>query len=380
MVDSRGTKKTALIFSTAYLPLIGGAEIAVQEVTRRIPEYRWILYCARIRPSLPTYEVVDAVEVHRIGFGIAALDKVLLPLIAPLIALRHRNVAMLWGIMASYGGLTARIVASFRTTVPFVLSVQEGDSEEHIRRASRGFFWMVRAIFRRATSIHAISASLAAWAVKMGYTGSVCKVVPNGVDLAHFATVTESRSAVRAQLGIPEDAWVVVTVSRLVEKNGVGDLIAACALLPPDTHMIVVGSGGLEQVLRRQASGLGERIHFVGAVGYREIPPYLHASDVFCRPSISEGLGNVFLEAQAAGIPVVATPVGGIPDIVEPEVTGLFCEPRNPDSIAGAIARLRKDASLRTRLIAAARTQVQRFDWATIAHEMRALFRASAAR
>lgn len=375
MAAAQQPSKTALIFSTAYLPLIGGAEIAVQEVTKRIPEYRWILYCARIRPGLPTYEVLEGVEVHRIGFGIASVDKILLPLFAPLIALRHRNVVMLWGIMASYGGLAARIVASFRPNIPFVLSVQEGDSEEHIRRASRGFFWMVRAIFRRATAIHAISASLAAWSVRMGYTGSRCTVVPNGVDLAHFAAGREERPGIRAQLGIPETAWTVVTVSRLVEKNGVRDLIAACTLLPEDTHLIVVGSGGLESVLRKDARVLGNRVHFVGMVGYRDIPQYLHAADAFCRPSLSEGLGNVFLEAQAAGLPVVATPVGGIPDVVIPDETGLFCEPKNPESIAGALLRLKNDQALCDRLIATAQAQVQRFDWSTIAREMSNLFR-----
>jgi glycosyltransferase involved in cell wall biosynthesis len=374
MVGSTGAKKTILIFSTAYLPLIGGAEIAVQEVTKRISEYRWIVYCARIQRGLPTYEVLGLVEVHRIGFGIAVLDKLMLPLFAPLVALRHRNVVMLWGIMASYGGLAARIVASFRPKIPFVLSVQEGDSEEHIRRASRGFFWIVQAIFRRATAIHAISNALAAWATKMGYVGKDTRVIANGVDVAHFAQTTESRAAVRAQLGIPESAWVVVTVSRLVAKNGVGDLIAACGALQDDVHLIIVGTGELEQELRSAAAPYSSRMHFVGTVAYQEIPEYLHASDVFCRPSLSEGLGNVFLEAQAAGIPVIATPVGGIPDIVESDVTGVFCEPQNPVSIARAIVRLRGDASLRTRLITTASLQTQKYEWDQIAKQMSVFF------
>lgn len=368
-------KKTVLIFSTAYLPLIGGAEIAVQEVTRRIPEYRWILYCARIKPGLPTYEQIENVEVRRIGVGIASLDKVLLPLLAPLIALRHRNVHAIWAIMASYGGLAARIVASFRPQIPFVLSVQEGDSEEHIRRASRGFFWMVQAIFRRATVIHAISSTLAAWAVKMGYSGNRVEVIANGVAVDHFAKPTQTRSEVRASLGIPADAWVVVTVSRLVEKNGVGDLIAACVALPQDTHLVIVGSGGLEPVLRQRARTIHGRVHFVGSVGHRDLPSYLHASDVFCRASLSEGLGNVFLEAQAAGVPVVATPVGGIPDIVESDVSGVYCEPSNPQSIALAITRLRDDAKLRELCLKNGLQRAANFDWSVIAQKMQKLFR-----
>ena len=91
----------------------------------------------------------------------------------------------------------------------------------------------------------------------------------------------------------------------------------------------------MEERLKQKTKdlGLAGRIHFVGNVDHNKLPEYLWASDVFCRPSLSEGLGNVFLEAMAAGVPIVGTPVGGIPDFLTEGKTGLFCEVGNTKNI-----------------------------------------------
>ena len=97
---------------------------------------------------------------------------------------------------------------------------------------------------------------------------------------------------------------------------------------------------------------------------------YLADAHVFVRPSLSEGMGNSFLEAMAAGLPVIATPVGGIPDFLRHEETGLFCEVKNPRSIARQAARLFADRMLREKIIANARRQaLARYNWDTVAHE-----------
>ena len=102
------------------------------------------------------------------------------------------------------------------------------------------------------------------------------------------------------------------------------------------------------------------------------MPPYLHISDIFVRPSLSEGLGNSFLEAMAAGIPVIATPVGGIPDFLVDGETGLFCEVNNPHSIAQKVEKLIKDRESRDYIIKNAREMVlQKYSWERVAGEMR---------
>ena len=109
------------------------------------------------------------------------------------------------------------------------------------------------------------------------------------------------------------------------------------------------------------------------------MPKYLKVSDIFIRPSRSEGLGNSFLEAMAAGIPVIATPVGGIPDfLLDPaknpdhEPTGYFCEVDNPQSIATQVNKILSDEALRTRIIRNAKKLVtEKYDWSLIAHDMK---------
>lgn len=360
---------TVLIFTTAYLPFVGGAEIAVHELTARMPGRRYVLYTARLSRQVPAQETIGAVMVRRIGIGAPFLDKFLLAVLAPFLALREKKVSCVWAIMASYGGIAAYLYAAWlRPKSRLLLTVQEGDSPEHIRQRAGIFFFLVRRIFRRAHAVQAISTSLATWATQMGYEGKNLVVIPNGVDVERFTTISKKdRDQLRAKLAIAPDAHVVVTVSRLVAKNGVSDLLSAMELLPASYVLVCVGSGELEASLRAQARTLGNRVQFVGTIPHAQVPMYFAIGDVFCRASLSEGMGNVFLEAMAAGVPVVATRVGGIPDIVHDGQTGLLCPPSSPAALAHAIERVTTDAPLCAQLIAQGREMVGAYDWDRIA-------------
>jgi glycosyltransferase involved in cell wall biosynthesis len=118
-----------------------------------------------------------------------------------------------------------------------------------------------------------------------------------------------------------------------------------------------------------------ERVKFVGYVPHRELPIYLHMSHIFVRPSLSEGMGNSFIEAMASGLPVIATNVGGIPDFLTDRVTGLFCEVGNGKSVAEKAELLMKDKELREKIVQNAREMVkEKYDWDTIAIQMRSVF------
>jgi glycosyltransferase involved in cell wall biosynthesis len=121
---------------------------------------------------------------------------------------------------------------------------------------------------------------------------------------------------------------------------------------------------------------IADKVKFLGYVPHKEMPAYLHISDIFIRPSLSEGFGNSFIEAMAAGIPVIATPVGGIPDFLTDGQTGLFCEVGNPKSIAQKVEKLMKDAESREYIVTNARKMVEeKYDWKRIAGEMESVFR-----
>jgi glycosyltransferase involved in cell wall biosynthesis len=111
---------------------------------------------------------------------------------------------------------------------------------------------------------------------------------------------------------------------------------------------------------------------FAGHVSHDELPAYLKISDIFVRPSLIEGLGNSFLEAMAAGVPIIGTRVGGIPDFLTEGETGLFCEVQDPRSVAHAAKRYIDGPALMRRVIAnASKLVAENYDWRMIATDMK---------
>jgi len=257
-----------LIFSTAYLPLFGGAEVAVKEITDRLgTEFEFVLVTARLRADLSPQERIGAVEVRRIGKGCWS-DKLLLAFYGARYARTLGNFDVVWGVMASYGGLAALRYKKAHQSTKFLLTLQEGDSRAHIY--ARVWWWWpyFTQIFKRADKIQAISNYLADWAREMGAKRSI-DVVPNGVDVGHFFPPDELvrervRAEVRQQYGIPLKAPLVISISRLVPKNGIADLIRAMKFLPEDVHLMIVGEGTLSQNLHTlvQTKKLKDRVHF----------------------------------------------------------------------------------------------------------------------
>jgi glycosyltransferase involved in cell wall biosynthesis len=172
-------------------------------------------------------------------------------------------------------------------------------------------------------------------------------VVPLGVELERFARGTPVL-----------DGRIVGNVARLAEQKGHRDLIAAAALVlerRPDVRFVVAGEGELREELERLARPLGDRFLFLGARG--DVPDLLASFDVFAFPSLFEGLCVAVIEAQAAGVPVVATPVGGIKESIADGETGWLVPPRDPDALAERIVWvLDHDAEARE-VAAAARTR-----------------------
>jgi glycosyltransferase involved in cell wall biosynthesis len=190
--------------------------------------------------------------------------------------------------------------------------------------------------------------------------------IPMGVDVSPPDAEHASALRLRHRNG---DGPLVVFVGRLVLEKGVDDLIRAIAILReelPETTALIGGTGQDEPELVRLRDhlGIGDCVTFTGWIEPEEVRAYLAAADVFAGPSKQaesgwrEGLGLVFLEAMAAGTPVVATASGGITDIVRDVETGLLVAEGAPDEIANAIARIHNDPPLRKRLVDNGRNQV----------------------
>ncbi len=387
--------RKVLIFSLAYYPhLVGGAEVAVKEITDRIGsdmEFDMVtLYAGKSR-----FERIGNVNVYRVGPKINIRGSAV-PSISHFIKFQYVAFAFFKSLSLHYKNhydLTLSIMASFNAfsnlffklvhpKIPFLLTLQEGDSIEHIKKSLGKMYPLYIQIFKKADYIQAISHFLKDYGIKMGAT-CPASVVPNGVDFKTFST-NPLQSQVKALLHELEiDAFdtVLITTSRLVHKNGVGDIIDALTFFPAtstgEVKLVILGTGPLEKFLIEKVRllKLENRVKFVGFVPHREIPLYLHASHIFVRPSLSEGMGNSFIEAMAAGLPVIATPVGGIPDFLFDKKTGLFCEVENPKSIAEKIDLLMRDRELREYIIRNAQEMVKdKYDWDFTVGKMRGIF------
>lgn len=371
--------KRVLVFATAYYPHASGAEIAVHEIAERLAPIEFDLVCARLERGLSRDGQHGRVRIHRVGFG-TKFDKYLLPFFGPLRALRLQKPDVVWSLMASYGGFTALFYCWLRPRSRLLLTLQEGDPLEHYEQRLGPFAFLQKRIFMRANAVQAISRFLADWAARMGFRGTP-HVIPNGVQSEFFTYKIDpdERRRVRASVGFSETDIVLIHTGRYSKKNALDDLIKAIALLPASFKALLIGGGEDEQMLKDLVKQLGvsDRVVFMPSKPNAELPAYLQASDVFVRASLSEGLGISFLEAMAAGIPIIATPVGGIPDFLLDGETGVACRPRDPGSIAEAALKLARDASLKSRIIHQARAIASsRYDWDKIAARMRAILEA----
>jgi glycosyltransferase involved in cell wall biosynthesis len=190
-----------------------------------------------------------------------------------------------------------------------------------------------------------------------------------GKIVDHYG-VEESRLAIVPEL-IDLDGWrarfaahpvphparfTVLSVCRFYRRKRLQDLIEAARQLP-DIEVRIVGNGPEARKLHR----LGPHITWLGDATDVQLAEEYSRCDVFCLPSVQEGFGVVFLEAMAAGKPIVAARAAAAPEVVRDGVDGLLVEPRNPDALAAALAKLRDDASLRARLAASAAVRVEEF-------------------
>lgn len=200
-----------------------------------------------------------------------------------------------------------------------------------------------RFVMRRSRAVVAVSQDIAA-GVQAGNWADRSRLhtVLNGVDLDQFHPGSE-RDSVRRTLGISTSDPVVGTVARLSPEKDQATLLRAFQQLVrelPSAHLILVGDGALRTELERLARDLeiAQRAHFLGE--RQDIASLLRAMDVFCLPSLTEGTSLTLLEAMATGLPVVATAVGGNPEVVADQVSGLLVEPGQPDQLAHALLRV----------------------------------------
>jgi glycosyltransferase involved in cell wall biosynthesis len=371
-------KKRILIFSLAYYPHVGGAEVAIKEITDRISDIEFHMLTLQFSGERRE-EKIGNVVVHRVGNSASYLSKILfIPRAAYAARALHRthHFDAFWAMM-SYMLFPIVLLRWIGIRTPYLLTLQEGDPFSHM--FGRWFILPFRLLltvgFKHASAIQTISAYLAGWARGMGYRGDIA-VIPNGASLRAFS-IPHTRP-------LSESDVVLVTTSRLVHKNAVDDVIRALAFLPETVRFCVYGVGKDEEELKHLAreKEVNARVEFKGQISHAELPRALAEADIFIRPSRSEGMGNSFIEAMAAGLPVIATQEGGIADFLYDakrnpgkEPTGWAVDRDSPEQIAEAVKDIIAHPEKVATVTETAHTMViKTYEWSHITRNMQDVF------
>jgi sugar transferase (PEP-CTERM/EpsH1 system associated) len=273
----------------------------------------------------------------------------------------------------AWGTLLEGLIAARLARVPIVVHGEHGTLQLHVwQRGCQRYAWS------RVDRLLSVSSRLAErMAREVGFPLNRIQTLRNGVDLSRFAGHISQAEARRA-LNLPAEGAVVGAVGRLVPVKDHLGLLETVALLGRDglrPLIVIAGDGPLRGDIENRAAALGIN-HQIRLLGHRQdIDTVLAALDIFVLPSRSEGLSNTILEAMAAGVPVVATRVGGADEMVEDGATGILVPPASPQLLAPALARLLQDSGLRLAMGRAGRARVEReFDLLETVRQYEALY------
>ena len=236
----------------------------------------------------------------------------------------------------------------------------------------------------RATRVRVISPNMQGPLIEAGVSPEALVHVPNRVDHRLFGPDPERRRRGQQRIGAADDDEVVLSIGRFVVEKGYVHLIAAFARVVrerPRARLVLVGGGHLEPEYLRaaHAAGVASALTLLPWLDQHSLADLLAAADVYAQPSVSEAMPRSVLEAMASGLAVVASRVGGIPDVLD-DGTGVTVEPGDRDALATAMLRLLGDPLLRAQMgEAARRTTVARHSWDATFDQYRACLAALAA-
>ena len=335
------------VFLTRFEP--GGTERQMIELIRRLSRARFQVHvaCFDRRGAWLPRVAERAASIAEFPIGGFARPGTLRQMLAFARWCRRLRIAVVQtcDLYANIFGLPAAALAG----VP----VRVGSRRELNPDKTPGQIRLQRQAYRCATRVVANSEAAREILQKEGLAAASIAVIPNGIDASGYPDRQAGPTPARRQ---------VITVANLRPEKSHETLIGAAALLAaefPDVTYQIVGGGPRRTELEALvgAQGLGGRVHFLG---HREdVPALLGAADVFVLPSRSEAFPNGAIEAMAAGLPVVASRVGGLLDLIDHGRTGLLVEPSNPEALAAALRQLFTDPSAALQLGERARAHVR---------------------
>jgi glycogen(starch) synthase len=350
---------------------IGGMQNHTAELTRALDRRGIVQTVLTTRPPTAPYfqRLGDHARVIRVGLPVRRFRQLYAPqaaIIAPILAARADVVHVHLGedlAVLPVGAAVARLhrlplVLTVHTSLRHTLAV--GDLRSAVLKTLGG------PIERWGEAVLVITPRLYRLLASEGIDENRIHLIPPGVNPSLFEGPFEDPFA---SIGRPR----VLFVGRLSPQKGVSTLVAAAGLLEhPSAQVLLVGDGPERKALEREAKriGVGDHMHFVGFLAHDRLPAVLVHADLLVLPSIYEELGTVLLEAMQAALPIVASNIGGIPDVIEDGVNGLLVPPGEPEALARAIDRLLADRDLARRLSEGAHERAKDYDWEVLAERV----------
>ncbi len=370
--------KRLCIVTHTFLPHVGGIERVVYEQGKRLMRCGFDVTVLTSRMNTTSSYVVDGIKVRcfdslNAAFGLGIPYPIpqinsFKPFLKCVLASEIVHVHGHPYLSSLYAAKLAKFVGKpvVLTQHNTFIKYESGlwDHVEWLNDSTVG-----KQVIKNADRIVAVSDATRKYVLSLGATPEKTSVLRNGVDIDRFKPSNAARAAVRRKLGIPIDSVVVLTVRRLVYKNGIDTLIQSAEIAVkqnPKLVFLAVGTGPDRDSVqaRIRQLGLAEKFSLAGFVSDEDLPAYYNAADLFVLPSKSgEGLPLVALEAMSTGLPVVATNVGGIGEVMT-EGCGTLVPADSPAEMAKAILEFSKTqlSDIKTTL----RTVAERkFSWET---------------
>lgn len=342
----------------SYHPHVGGAERQLATLSPRLQEMGVdVQILTRRYPGLKSFEKINGIPVYRLPIpGPKPMASLFFTIAAQ--PLLYRLKPDLIHAHELLSPTTTAVLAKRIFGVPVVAKVLRGGQLGDIAKLKRSRSGRQRLVVmgRHVDAFITISQEIDRELASLNIPQSKRPFIPNGVDTERFSPVSESeRETLRQKLNLPNGLTAVYT-GRLVEEKQIDKLIEIwpqIRAVQPNANLILLGTGEQETKLKQQA---GEGIVFRGAVV--DVSPYLKGADLFILPSATEGLSNALLEAMSVGLPSVASNVGGAPDLITHNYSGLLIAPDAPTDLAKNIISLLNDKLLRQKLGSQARKKI----------------------
>ena len=360
---------------------MSGAEVAVKQITDRIDHYSYDLICARFRKDLPSQEIIGNINIYRVGWGNNKLDKFFYPLLALIKAWQlktKKRYDIIWGIMASYAGLTAMLFNLFTPSAKYFLSLQKGEDKKYFFKYTWFWYPFYRMIYSRADVIQGTSSFHIDRSRKHGYQGKV-HIITNGVisNTSHEYSQDELNS-LKQRIGFNEqDIILTIKTTAFKRDDEIVDALQALKLLDEKYKIMILSTASNHDNFKNMAQNIGVA-HRVKIINYDlnfDLIKYLKISDLFLKISRGARLGTTLMEAMLCQIPIVASDVAGVNDIIIDQHNGLLCCVADTKDIATKIKKVTTDNKLKTALIKEGYSSVERiYDWETVAESIKTIF------